>query len=55
MVQTLATVMMCHKIKPSMGDCLMVSEALHAKFKFLGDESSEVSNDYCTLENFRRF
>lgn len=43
MVQTLGTVLMCHKTKPSLNDCLSVSKALHAKFKFLGDESSEVN------------
>ena len=43
MVQTLATMIMCHKIKLSMVDCLSVSRGLHTKFRFLGDESSEVS------------
>ena len=42
MVQTLATVMMYHKTKPCMDDCLLVSRALHTKFRFLGDQSSEV-------------
>ena len=42
--------MMTHKIQPSMNDCLMVSQALHMKFKFLGDESSKVGAG-CQLYN----
>ena len=42
MVQTLATMMMIHVQKPSLSDCQAVSESLHNKYRFLGDESSEV-------------
>lgn len=42
MVQTLATMLMSYVQRPSLKDCLVVAKALHAKFKFLGDESSEV-------------
>ena len=43
MVQTLATMLMSYVQRPSLKDSLVVSKALHAKFKFLGDESSEVN------------
>ena len=42
MVQTLATMLMSYVQRPSLKDCLVVAKALHAKFTFLGDESSEV-------------
>ena len=42
MVQTLATLLMTYKSKPSLKDCLDVSSGLHKKFPTLGDESSEV-------------
>lgn len=42
MVQTLATLLMTYKPKPSLRDCLIVSRGLHQKFPSLGDESSEV-------------
>ena len=42
MVQTLTTMLMTYVQRPSLSDCLVVSKALHRKFKFLGDESSEV-------------
>lgn len=42
MVQTLATILMTYKTKPSLTDCLNVSKALHAKFRFMGGEESEV-------------
>ena len=41
MVQTL-TMLMTHIQRPSLRHCLIVSKALHAKFKFLGDDISEV-------------
>lgn len=44
MVQTLATVLMTQVEHPTTIDCLQVSKALHAKYKFLGsDGSSEVA------------
>lgn len=45
-VQTLATMLMTYVQRPSLSDCLVVSKALHGKFKFLGDESSEVISLY---------
>lgn len=42
MVQTLATLLMTYKSRPSLKDCQVVSRSLHQKFKKLGDESSEV-------------
>lgn len=42
MVQTLTTMLMTHIQRPSLRHCLIVSKALHAKFKFLGDDISEV-------------
>ena len=42
MVQTLATMMMIHVQNPSLSDCKAVSQSLYDKFRFLGDESSEV-------------
>ena len=41
MVQTLATLLMTHKSRPSLRDCKVVSQSLHNKFN-IGDESSEV-------------
>ena len=34
--------LMTHIQCPSLRHCLIVSKALHAKFKFLGDDISEV-------------
>ena len=42
MVQTLTTLLMTYKTKPSLNNCLIVSRSLHDKFQSLGDESSEV-------------
>jgi len=42
-VQTLATILMTYRSRPSLKDCQLVSKSLHKKFKGLGDESSEVS------------
>ena len=42
MVQTLTTMFMTHIQRPSLRHCLIVSKALHANFKFLGDDISEV-------------
>ena len=42
MVQTLKTMLMTHIQRPSLRHCLIVSKALHAKFKFLVDDISEV-------------
>ena len=42
MVQTLATLLMTYKPKPSLKDCLVVSSGLYQKFSSLGDESLEV-------------
>ena len=42
MVQTLAKMLMSYVQRPTLRDCLVVSKAVHEKFKFLGDESSEV-------------
>lgn len=48
MVQTLGTLLMTHVHKPSMTHCLVVSQALHRKFTFVGtDESSEVFHFDC--------
>lgn len=41
-VQTLATMLMSYVQRPSLKQCLVVSRALHGKFGFLGDASSEV-------------
>ena len=41
-VQTLATMLMSYVQRPSLKLCLVVSRALHEKFRFLGDESFEV-------------
>ena len=35
--------LMSYVQRPSLKDSLVVSKALHGKFKFLGDESSEVN------------
>ena len=43
MVQTLATMLMTFVPKPSLRHCQVVSQSLHGKFSFLGDESSEVN------------
>ena len=43
MVQTLATMMMSYVQKPTIHNCQAVSEDLHKKYRFLGGESSEVS------------
>ena len=42
MVQTLTTLLMAYKSKPSLSDCLIVSRSLHEKFQSLGDEGSQV-------------
>lgn len=47
MVQTLTTLLMTYKTKPSLNDCLIVSRSLHEKFQSLGDESSEVCHTFC--------
>lgn len=36
--------MMSYVQKPTIHDCKAVSESLHKKFRFLGGESSEVSD-----------
>ena len=36
MVQTLATILMTYRPKPSLADCRVVSLALHKKLRFLG-------------------
>ena len=43
MVQTLATMLMTFVPKPSLRHCQVVSQSLHGKFSFSGDESSEVN------------
>ncbi|XP_065893460.1 uncharacterized protein [Dysidea avara] len=43
MVQTLATLLMTYKSRPSLKDCQIVSKSLHQKFKNLGDEDSETN------------
>ena len=42
MVQTLTTLLMTYKSKPSLSDCLIVSRSLYEKFQSLGDEGSQV-------------
>ena len=46
MVQTLATLLMTYKSRPSLKDCQIVSKSLHQKFKNLGDEDSEVDYNF---------
>lgn len=37
MVQTLATMLMVHKQKPSLNDCDIVAQSVVAKYSFLND------------------
>lgn len=43
MIQILATMLMTYVQKPSLQDCLDVSTALHAKYRFLKKAGSVVS------------
>ena len=45
MVQTLATLLMSHIPSPSVNHCIVVAKALHEKFLFLKQKSSEVCNE----------
>ena len=40
--------LMTNEQRPSLKQCLLVSKALHEKYKFLGDESSEVQHLHIT-------
>lgn len=50
MVQTLSTMLMTFKQKPSLSDCGKVAKALVTKFAFLKDDEGdgEVSDSLCT-------